>query len=228
MAVNPYDEPQVPFDPNRPPGPLVDGGPGSVPVPGYSETVNVSGNRGGGVPLLGGLVNFFKLFGKIPNPFHRGSSTPNSSTPSSSQGQPSSSTTPSTGQQLVGMTPEILATILALLNKPQDTNANNPALSGLNAAVPQLTAQLNALLQNDVQRRQMSDPLYSAVLRGAMGGLPVWMRGGSSSNPTVGSTSYGPFMPPADTVVPPPTVGGAIPSTPAWNLYTPAGDNHNG
>jgi hypothetical protein len=79
--------------------------------------------------------------------------------------------------------PALAGLLATVLGRSSGSTGSNPASDALNGLVPQLTSQLTQLSQNDLQRRQMSDPLYEAVLRGAMGGLPVWMRGGSSINP---------------------------------------------
>jgi len=185
MAVSEYEDPRFSppmLDPNKPTFGSTTYG--SAPTPTFGSPMGPSSGTegyggGGGIPIIEGLKKLWHLF------------TPNhpTVTPPTTQPTPPKSTTPSTTQQVLGMTPELIALITALLNRPKDPTANNPALAGLNAAVPQLMGQLNSLMQNDVQRRQMSDPLYQAVLRGTMGGLPVWMRGGSPIDPPVVPTT---------------------------------------
>jgi hypothetical protein len=96
---------------------------------------------------------------------------------------PPKSATSSLSNDFIKNVPQLAGILTAIIGSRSGTTGSNPASDALNGLVPQLTSQLTQLSQNDLQRRQMSDPLYEAVLRGAMGGLPVWMRGGSSINP---------------------------------------------
>jgi len=181
MAVSEYDDPR--WTPPMATGDtpvfrsVTIGNPGNTgPSPTFPSPMGPVGAEGYGGG--GGLPNPFSWLWKHLFPHH----TPTAPTTPTTTTQPPKA--PSTSQQLLGMAPELLSLLAAFRAQSQANNpANNPALGALNSAVPQLMTQLNSLLQNDVQRRQMSDPLYQAVLRGTMGGLPVWMRGGNPINP---------------------------------------------
>lgn len=188
---------------------------------------STSGSEGGhgGVPLIPLAVSAWHLLSKL---FHRPKATsqlppttPTTPTPPPTpEPPPTDPTAPkppansgsSIPKELLGAAPVIIA-LWQLLQK-NDPTANNPAQGALNAAVPQLTAQLNDLLQNDVRRRQMSDPLYEAVLRGAMGGLPVWMRGSG--------------LGPLGAALAPRTPGSGVPVTPATGPFRSQGDDADG
>jgi hypothetical protein len=206
MSISQYDDPRwnPPLNPTfgsptGPEGPSLDPNRPTFTATGYGTppggtfgsrlgpSAGTEGYGGGG-----GIPGLSWLWYQLKKPFTH--------TPSTTNPDPNKPTTPSTTQQILGMTPEMIALITALLNRPKDANANNPALSSLNAAVPQLTAQLNALLQNDVQRPQQSDPLYrqrrrwSSARGGGLGAPGARARGdhGAGSGPSTPGTDSPP------------------------------------
>lgn len=217
MAVMNYDDPsnRTPFDPTTPPGPLVDAGSMPTFYGGVTAEQPRSGGSGSSLPIMA-LVHFIAgLFGhgaKTQAP--TGGNTTDTSyvgrdvarVASQSDGQPNrTGISAAQIQKLV----QALGGIALAAKAGSGGNGSNPAADSLTGLVPSLTSNLSALLGSDVQRRQQSDPLYQAVLNGAMGGLPVWMRGGATGA-TGGSNGLTPPATPGAPVTPPvypPVVG---------------------
>jgi len=191
-----------------------------------TDVIGTGGTGGGeghgGVPIIPFVVGAWHLLSKLfhkpkptttlppPTPTAPAAPEPPATTPPATT--PPANTGSSIPKELLGAAPAIIA-LWQLLSQKNDPTANNPAQSALNSAVPQLTQQLNQLLQNDLQRRQQSDPLYQAVLRGAMGGLPVWMRDGGTGMTGLGA---------------PRTGGSGVPSPPGTDTFRPQGGDPEG